>query len=124
MPPLFFGTCHLHHGWGMVNTHGLSAQVVAVCLLQFAYTTLFGWYAAWVFLATGSILAAMAVHALCNVMGLPPFQQMDPLSLALCGAGLGLAGALGPSLLGGAGCGSAAWWSQCTCVPEEGVVRC
>ena len=39
--------------------------------MQFAYTTVFGWYATFVFLRTGSVWAVMVVHTFCNWMGLP-----------------------------------------------------
>jgi len=39
---------------------------------QFLYTTLFGWYATHVFLSTGHLAAAVAVHSFCNWMGFPP----------------------------------------------------
>lgn len=40
------------------------------------YTTVFGWYATWVFCWTGKLLPAIAVHAFCNFMGVPPFGEM------------------------------------------------
>ena len=40
-------------------------------LFQFAYTTLFGWYANFVFVRTGSLPAVVLAHAFCNWMGLP-----------------------------------------------------
>jgi hypothetical protein len=40
------------------------------------YTTVFGWYATWVFCWTGKLLPAIAVHAFCNLMGVPPFGEM------------------------------------------------
>jgi len=42
-------------------------------LFQFIYTTLFGWFAAFVFLRTGSLYPAIAAHAFCNWLGLPRF---------------------------------------------------
>ena len=44
--------------------------------MQFAYTTLFGWFATSVFVATGHVAAAVAAHALCNVLGFPAFGAM------------------------------------------------
>jgi hypothetical protein len=40
-------------------------------LVQLTYTTLFGWYAAYVFLRTGMLAPCFLVHAYCNAMGLP-----------------------------------------------------
>jgi prenyl protein peptidase len=58
-------------------------------VFQFAYTTLFGWYASYLFLrtgpspllspshtltndCTGSIIPPILAHIFCNYMGLPP----------------------------------------------------
>lgn len=42
-------------------------------LLQLAYTTLFGGYATFLYLRTGSLLGVILVHAFCNWMGFPRF---------------------------------------------------
>lgn len=39
--------------------------------LQATYTAVFGWYASFLFLRTGSLLGPTLSHALCNVYGLP-----------------------------------------------------
>ncbi|OAA57866.1 CaaX prenyl proteinase Rce1 [Niveomyces insectorum RCEF 264] len=54
-----------------VHPHVPWATVAARALLQFAYTTLFGSYATFLYLRTGSLLAVCAVHSFCNSMGLP-----------------------------------------------------
>ncbi|KAJ6264776.1 LOW QUALITY PROTEIN: hypothetical protein Dda_0928 [Drechslerella dactyloides] len=73
--PLYFGIAHLHHLYEFALTHPDLPLTLAVVrsLVQFCYTTLFGWFAAWVFLHTGSLWAAVAAHSFCNVMGLPRF---------------------------------------------------
>jgi prenyl protein peptidase len=45
-------------------------------LFQFAFTTVFGWLATWVFLSTGHAFAPALVHAACNAVGVPPFGEM------------------------------------------------
>ena len=40
-------------------------------LFQFTYTTLFGWYAAFLYLRTGSLPGVILAHSFCNWMGLP-----------------------------------------------------
>ena len=40
-------------------------------VFQLSYTTLFGAYVGWIYLATHDILAIIVVHAFCNVMGFP-----------------------------------------------------
>ena len=44
---------------------------------QFAFTTAFGWFATFVFLRTGHLTAAVAVHAFCNLMGFPDFCALS-----------------------------------------------
>lgn len=39
--------------------------------IQMAYTGVFGWYANWLFLRSGGVVAPMTAHVWCNVMGLP-----------------------------------------------------
>ena len=55
----------------------ISPLVLLVCWLQvafqFAFTTVFGWYATFLFLRTGHLAAAVAAHAFCNSMGFPAF---------------------------------------------------
>ena len=53
-----------------------SNQNVSQVAAQFAFTTLFGWHASRLLLATGSVWPAVAVHALCNVMGFPDFSGL------------------------------------------------
>ncbi|BFZ63405.1 CAAX prenyl protease [Saitoella coloradoensis] len=71
--PLFFGLAHIHHFYEFRLTHSEVPVSVALfrTLFQFTYTTLFGWFASFVWLRTGSTWACVAVHTLCNVMGLP-----------------------------------------------------
>jgi prenyl protein peptidase len=109
MTPLFFGVCHLHHLWGLVHLYGLSARIVAMCLLQFLYTTVFGWYVSWILLSTGSTLVAVLAHSICNMMGFPPFGQMSRVSLVLCVAGVVVFGVSAARVLAPAE-GSFFWW--------------
>lgn len=39
--------------------------------VQFCYTTIFGWFEAYVFIRTGSLLGTIAAHSFCNYLGLP-----------------------------------------------------
>eukprot|EP00879_Flechtneria_rotunda_P020659 GHRR01021738.1.p1 GENE.GHRR01021738.1~~GHRR01021738.1.p1 ORF type:complete len:263 (+),score=46.33 GHRR01021738.1:695-1483(+) len=75
--PLFFGLGHLHHGWELMVAHKWAAhRALQVVCFQFLYTTVFGWYAAWLFITTGTVAAPVLAHALCNTLGVPPFAQM------------------------------------------------
>jgi len=66
--PLFFSLAHVHHI--------LRGERVAMVILQAAYTCIFGWYAALLFLRTGHLLAPLLAHMFCNVMQLPRFQDI------------------------------------------------
>jgi len=69
--PLFFGTAHAHHAILKLREGTRPISVCVATLFQFAYTTLFGAYAAHAFIRSGSILAVFSCHAFCNYMGLP-----------------------------------------------------
>ncbi|KAL2271683.1 hypothetical protein VTJ83DRAFT_1054 [Remersonia thermophila] len=79
--PLTFGLAHVHHYYEFRLTHPRvpAAAALARSLFQLAYTTLFGAYASFLFLRTGSLLAVSAVHAFCNGMGLPQvYGRVEP----------------------------------------------
>jgi membrane protease YdiL (CAAX protease family) len=72
--PLFFGVAHLHHIYQFIVHEGVPIpQAVASAAFQFVYTTLFGWYSAFLFVCTGSVLAPTFAHCFCNAMGFPDF---------------------------------------------------
>ncbi|GAA5914773.1 CAAX prenyl protease [Sporobolomyces salmoneus] len=76
LTPLWFGLAHVHHAYENWLAGGKTKkallQSILVSTFQFAYTTLFGWYATFLFLRTGSIIPPVLVHSFCNAMGLPP----------------------------------------------------
>mmetsp|Transcript_43015 Transcript_43015/g.105155 ORF Transcript_43015/g.105155 Transcript_43015/m.105155 type:complete len:110 (+) Transcript_43015:130-459(+) len=43
---------------------------------SFTYTSLFGAFVCYIFLRTGQLLTAVAVHAFCNFMGFPDFVRI------------------------------------------------
>lgn len=55
--PLYFGIAHLHHAWETYRSRGRNKNALMFAALQstlqFSYTTLFGWYANFLFLRTG-----------------------------------------------------------------------
>lgn len=55
----------------------MSCDVATQVAFQFAFTTVFGWFATFVFLRTGHLTAAVAVHAFCNLMGFPDFGVLN-----------------------------------------------
>ena len=81
LTPLVFGLAHAHHLVEFLRANtppGASGPSSAVVvrgtvrtLFQFAYTSLFGFFATFVFLRTGSLWVVVAVHAFCNWMGVP-----------------------------------------------------
>ncbi|CAO2648543.1 Nn.00g078100.m01.CDS01 [Neocucurbitaria sp. VM-36] len=75
LTPLYFGIAHLHHLYEFRITHPEVPFFVAVLrsLFQFTYTSLFGFFAAFVFIRTGNIYTCMLAHTFCNWMGLPRF---------------------------------------------------
>lgn len=75
--PLFFGTAHVHHAILKLRDGTSPASVLIGTLFQFAYTALFGAYAAHAFIRTGSILAVYLCHAFCNYMGLPDLSYLN-----------------------------------------------
>jgi prenyl protein peptidase len=75
LSPVIFGLAHFHHFYEFRVMHPHVPVVTGLLrsLLQFGYTSLFGAYATFLFLRTGSLLAVFVVHAFCNIMGLPRF---------------------------------------------------
>ncbi|KAJ5099189.1 hypothetical protein N7532_006190 [Penicillium argentinense] len=73
--PLYFGIAHVHHFYEFTLTHPDTPALAALLrsILQFGYTTIFGWYATFIYLRTGSLIAAILVHSFCNWCGLPRF---------------------------------------------------
>ncbi|KAI0911942.1 CaaX protease [Ustulina deusta] len=73
LSPVIFGLAHFHHFYEFRVTFPHEPIVTGLLrsLLQFTYTSLFGAYATFLFLRTGSLLAIFIVHAFCNTMGLP-----------------------------------------------------
>jgi prenyl protein peptidase len=69
--PLFFGIAHIHHAVTRLSQGERLSSVFFITLFQFLYTSLFGSYAAYAFIRTGSVLAVTVSHVYCNWMGLP-----------------------------------------------------
>lgn len=71
LAPLFFGVAHIHHAATRLANGERWTPVLFITLFQFVYTSLFGMYASYAFLSTGSVLAVSVSHTYCNWMGLP-----------------------------------------------------
>lgn len=83
--PLWFGLAHVHHVLnddGRTVTLKLLGKSIPVRIIylqviaQAVYTTLFGFFASYLFLRTGSIFAPTTAHIFCNFFGLPPTDFM------------------------------------------------
>lgn len=68
LSPLIFGLAHIHHFYEFRITNAKTPITAALArsVLQFAYTYLFGVFATFIFLRTGSLLAIIAIHMFCN----------------------------------------------------------
>ncbi|TVY19324.1 putative CAAX prenyl protease 2 [Lachnellula arida] len=75
LTPIIFGLAHVHHFYEYRITHPQTPVVGALArsFFQLAYTSMFGSYATFLYLRTGSLLAVVLAHAFCNWMGLPRF---------------------------------------------------
>ncbi|KAI4127838.1 MAG: hypothetical protein LQ338_003019 [Usnochroma carphineum] len=73
LTPLYFGIAHVHHFYEFVLTHPHTRWVPSIIrsLIQFMFTTVFGWYATFVFIRTGNVVAVTLAHTFCNWAGLP-----------------------------------------------------
>lgn len=76
--PFYFGVAHLHHGYELFVSMGSKGKnkimVIALqCAFQLVFTTLFGWYAAWLYVRFQSVWPPVCVHIFCNAMGVPDF---------------------------------------------------
>lgn len=72
--PLFFAVAHVHHGYEMYLEGSYPGRlIVLTTLFQLLFTTIFGWYATFLFLRTGSVWPAFLVHSYCNALGPPEF---------------------------------------------------
>ena len=75
LSPLYFGIAHVHHFYEFTLTHPHTPWLPILLrnLFQFTYTTLFGWFAAFVYLRSGSIYTVIVIHTFCNWIGFPRF---------------------------------------------------
>ena len=75
LTPLYFGIAHIHHLYEFKLTHPHTAWLPSILrsTVQFGYTTLFGWFASFLYLRTGSIYPVILIHSFCNWGGLPRF---------------------------------------------------
>jgi prenyl protein peptidase len=110
LAPLFFGIAHFHHALLKLRQGMPLGRVAVMTLFQLTYTTLFGGYATYALLRTGSILAVIVSHAFCNHTGLPQLDFLHAnsglyryrwllLASYVCGIGLFVWGLVSDKLL-------------------------
>lgn len=75
MTPLYFGIAHVHHFYEFRLTHPHTPLLPAIfrTVFQFGFTTVFGWFAAFIYVRTGSLYLCIIIHSFCNLMGFPRF---------------------------------------------------
>mmetsp|Transcript_91568 Transcript_91568/g.158769 ORF Transcript_91568/g.158769 Transcript_91568/m.158769 type:complete len:438 (-) Transcript_91568:1274-2587(-) len=70
-----FSLAHGHHLLESVYLNGVPlSKALAPVSFQLAFTYVFGMYAAYIYMGTGSLLSAIALHSYCNYMGPPSFD--------------------------------------------------
>lgn len=82
--PCFFGLAHIHHGYEIYHQNGKTTQAlkkaILLCTFQFTYTTVFGWYASFIFLRSSSLWPPILCHSFCNMMGFPDISSIHEYS--------------------------------------------
>jgi prenyl protein peptidase len=73
LTPLYFGIAHVHHLYEFRITRPEVPLIMAIfrSVFQFTYTSLFGFFATFVFIRTGNVWTCILAHSFCNWMGLP-----------------------------------------------------
>ncbi|CAG8520154.1 24415_t:CDS:2 [Dentiscutata erythropus] len=75
LTPLVFAIAHVHHAWENYVLYGRNREAAKRAIIssafQFSYTTLFGWYATFIFMRTGSFFSPFITHSFANMMGFP-----------------------------------------------------
>ena len=80
LAPLFFGVAHFHHVIEQLRAGQKLVPVLLAALFQMSYTTLFGFYTAFLFLRTGHLIGPVVCHSFCNFMGFPDFEGIPTCS--------------------------------------------
>lgn len=76
---VYFGLAHVHHFYEKIRFgNQLISEALFSTLIQFLYTSIFGFTAAILFIRTGNIFAPIISHIICNYTGLPNLGFMQP----------------------------------------------
>lgn len=68
---VWFGVAHVHHLYEKLRQGETVSRAIISTLVQFTYTSIFGFIASILFMRTGSIYPAITSHMICNYVGLP-----------------------------------------------------
>ena len=74
--PLCFGLAHLHHLVEKLSNGMNVKNAILSTVVQFTYTSIFGFIATLLFMRTASIYSAVLSHVICNAVGLPDIAFM------------------------------------------------
>lgn len=76
--PLFFGIAHLHHFFEWLRNRATPITYVLLELgLQLGYTSIFGIFSSFLFVRTGHLVSPVLAHTSCNILGLPPLDEIQ-----------------------------------------------
>ncbi|KAG0071791.1 CAAX prenyl protease [Linnemannia elongata] len=79
--PLVFGIAHINHAYESYVKKGRTRQALinaaAMAAFQLLYTTLFGWFATFLFLRTSNLIGPCLCHTFCNMMGFPDVTNIQ-----------------------------------------------
>lgn len=74
--PVFFAISHIHHVFKLRKEEQITKRkALLMCAFQVMYTQIFGLYGGLVYVRTGSIWPAFALHSQCNYFGFPSFSN-------------------------------------------------
>lgn len=76
---LIFGFSHLYRIEDLVaSNRRITLTSLFPVLFQVCFTTVFGIYVGYIFIATGSLYTVIIIHGFCNFMGIPSFTCFNP----------------------------------------------
>ncbi|KAI9501184.1 CAAX prenyl protease [Coemansia spiralis] len=76
--PVLFGLAHIHQAFMRLSSGSHTvAQVLVSTAVQLAYTTVFGWFAAALFVRTHSVAGPLVAHIVCNIQGFPDLSRAN-----------------------------------------------
>ncbi|KAH7671397.1 prenyl protein peptidase protein [Dioscorea alata] len=91
--PIFFSLAHLNHFLELYYQQRYNFwKAFLIVGNQLGYTIIFGWYASFLFIRTGNVVAPIVAHIFCNMMGLPVFSSPRGKGIVTVSFAVGVAG--------------------------------